>query len=155
MRLYLVRHGEALSEQQDRRRPLSKEGRKQAAKIADFLVRVGVEPERICHSGKLRAQQTAEIVASRLKRTDGLEAKSGISPNDPIESFLAEIAEWTKDALVVGHQPFLGLFTSSLLAGDSSKYLVDFRLCGSACLEQADHSSWVINWLVAPEFLGS
>lgn len=62
MKLYLVQHGEALSKEQDTKRSLSEQGRREVERMANFLATAGVRVARICHSGKLRAQQTAEIL---------------------------------------------------------------------------------------------
>jgi 2,3-bisphosphoglycerate-dependent phosphoglycerate mutase len=61
-RLYLVRHCRA--EGQATERPLTAEGRTQAAALADFLVGAGVD--RIVSSPFLRARQSIEPLARRL-----------------------------------------------------------------------------------------
>ena len=71
MDVYLVQHGQALSDEQDPQRPLSDEGRAEVTKVAEFL---GARQSRlidppitkVCHSGKLRARQTAEILGRHL-----------------------------------------------------------------------------------------
>jgi phosphohistidine phosphatase len=83
MRLYLVQHGDAVPEQDDPQRPLSAMGRRQVDAIARWLASAGVRPERTIHSGKLRAQQTAELLATALG--GGVETVAGLSPNDPVE----------------------------------------------------------------------
>ena len=64
MRLYLVQHGDALPEQVDPERPLSAEGRRDVEAVARLLASAGTRAVRVAHSGKLRAQQTAEVLAA-------------------------------------------------------------------------------------------
>ena len=68
MRLYLVQHGEALPKQVDPERPLSERGRSDVARVADFLKGAGIRVTRVAHSGKTRARQTAELLASFVRR---------------------------------------------------------------------------------------
>ncbi|HBT41126.1 MAG TPA: phosphohistidine phosphatase SixA, partial [Rhodospirillaceae bacterium] len=59
MRLYLVRHGLALTKDENPDRPLSAQGQKDVKRMASFLGRAGVRMPRVIHSEILRAQQTA------------------------------------------------------------------------------------------------
>jgi len=62
MRLYLVQHGEAKREEEDPSRPLTENGRREVEIVAKFLSEAGIKIDKILHSGKLRAAQTAEIL---------------------------------------------------------------------------------------------
>jgi phosphohistidine phosphatase SixA len=62
MRLYLVQHGGAKIEAED-----TKEGRRTVERMAEFLASAGISVDRIEHSEKLWAGQTAEIQAARLR----------------------------------------------------------------------------------------
>jgi hypothetical protein len=66
MRLYLVQHGDALPEQVDPERPLSAKGRRDVEAVARVLASAGARAVRVAHSGKLRAQQTAEVLTAAL-----------------------------------------------------------------------------------------
>ena len=60
MRVYLVQHGLAKEKSEDAERPLSDQGREDVARVAGFLsLFEKPQPEKIIHSGKLRAAQTA------------------------------------------------------------------------------------------------
>ena len=63
MKLYLVQHGEAHAKNVDPERPLTERGHGDVARLAAFLSRAGVRVERVIHSGKLRAEQTAGVLA--------------------------------------------------------------------------------------------
>jgi phosphohistidine phosphatase len=99
--LYLIQHGQALSAEQDPQRPLSEEGRATATKIADRLAASGarlIDPAltEIRHSGKLRAQQTAEVFAQALCPNVTPEASPGMNPNDDPRKICGELAGGTR-----------------------------------------------------------
>jgi phosphohistidine phosphatase len=62
MLLYLVQHGEAKKEEEDPQRGLTDKGRKDVQTIAASARKMNVQPDRIFHSAKLRAQQTAALL---------------------------------------------------------------------------------------------
>src|SRR2546426_3471527 len=84
MRLYLVRHGAAKTEAEDPQRGLTDEGRRTVERMAEFLASAEVSVDRIEHSGKFRAKQTAEILAARLWPPEGTKQVAGMAPNDDI-----------------------------------------------------------------------
>ena len=53
-------------------------------KMAEFLRTAGVTANEVQHSGKRRAEQTAEILAAAIAG-GRLRERSGLQPNDPIE----------------------------------------------------------------------
>ena len=65
MKLYLVQHGDALAKDIDADRPLSEKGQSDVKRIASFLAG-RMEVSRVMHSGKTRAQQTAELLADSM-----------------------------------------------------------------------------------------
>ena len=81
VRLYLVQHGLAKSADDDPLRPLTEEGADDVSRVARLATsRLGVQVERIVHSGKTRARGTAEIWAA-LVGFDS-EEDDGLAPND-------------------------------------------------------------------------
>ncbi len=88
MELILVRHGDALSKAQDPQRPLSDRGRAGAQSAAEAAKGLELAPIAIFHSGKLRAAQTAEILAATLEPPDGSqELPDLLAPKaDPVET---------------------------------------------------------------------
>ena len=66
MKLYLVQHGEACAKDVDPDRPLTDAGKADVERLAAFLGQVGIRVDRVIHSGKLRAVQTAERLAGVL-----------------------------------------------------------------------------------------
>lgn len=150
MIIYLARHGEAETGLDDFARRLSERGRADVERVADYLKdHKSVDIARAVYSGKLRAQQTAEILADRLMRATVLEAIDGIKPNDPPAGFLPFLDETHSKTLVVGHLPFMGELVSLLLTGDTRKQPQAFEAGTVACLENTD-GEWRLNWVVHP-----
>ena len=153
MKLYLIQHGEATTEEIDPSRPLTAKGRSDVQKIASFLKGAGVGPSLILHSGKTRARQTAEIIAAQLGPDCQVKEREGLAPSDPVMVLAKEILSMTNDQMIVGHLPFLGKLACMLLAGSESKNLVAFRQGGVVCLQRNENQNWQVAWMVTPELL--
>ncbi len=152
MRLYLVRHGEALSADIDLQRPLSAAGQQQVTRLAEFLGQLSLQVSYVYHSGVLRAQQTAEILASKIAVKGAVEKILGLNPNDPVQPMAIEAETWHYDVMLVGHLPFLSELVSELLIGRSYQQVMNFQPSSILCLErQLGH--WHINWALSPDFL--
>src|SRR3954469_7788108 len=106
MRVYLVRHGEAKSEDVDPDRHLTDDGADAVERIArDAVKDSGVRPARIVHSAKARARQTAQIWAG-LVGAEVSEAE-GLSPNDDPAVWATRLQDEPDDVMLVGHLPHL------------------------------------------------
>ncbi len=150
MRLYLVRHGEARSERKDPRRSLTDKGREDVKRVAAAAQTRGIQPATILHSGKLRAQQTAELFAERLSLPKRIELSSGLAPDDPVQPWAERLNEAREDLMLVGHLPHLDRLASLLLADDDRAGSIRFQTATILCLErQATH--WTIQWILTPE----
>jgi len=145
--VYLVRHGEATSEAEDPRRPLTAEGRREVTRIAEHLGRLRLPVHRIVHSGKLRAQQTAEILAHYLTPS-AVEAVEGLAPLDDPAQAVGLIEAAPGPLMLVGHLPHLARLASKLLGIDRE---VVGPLPGGAvlCLTRGE-AGWQIAWLLTP-----
>lgn len=154
MRLYLVQHGEAKPEAEDPQRPLAESGRQAVEKVARHAARAGVRPQSILHSGKLRAQQTAEILAGHLHPVRGPEAVSGLAPNDDPASACDLAQTAVGDTLLVGHLPHLGRLACLLLSNNPDADLIRFQMGGIVCLERGSPGSrWTLRWMLTPELV--
>jgi phosphohistidine phosphatase len=153
MRLYLVQHGEALSADDDPARPLSEAGRRDVAALARFLEASGLGIQRVVHSGKLRAEETAAILAPALAPAAAVESQAGLAPNDSVADFTRRAEDWHEDRLVVGHLPFMDRAVAYLVTGAEAPGVAAFRPGSIVCLERED-DSWRLAWMVRPELLG-
>jgi phosphohistidine phosphatase len=150
MRLYLVQHGDAVPERLNPERPLSAVGRREVQAVARLLADTGVRAAHVVHSGKLRAQQTAELLAVSVAPDTVAEVMAGLSPNDPVEPTMRTIADWTSDVMLVGHLPFMGKLVARLVAGDERKPVAAFVPGIVVCLERGEANHWTIVWMVGP-----
>jgi phosphohistidine phosphatase len=155
MRLWIVQHGDALAKVVDPDRPLSERGRTDVERLAAHLASCGVRVERVLHSGKTRAQQTAEILAGALRVRDGAESAKGLDPLDPPGRFAAECTDAARDLLVAGHMPFVGKLASLLVAGREDANLLQFVPGTAACLERSEDGSWSAVCVLRPELLSA
>lgn len=153
MRLYLIQHAKAMAKEENRERPLSDEGRADAAKIALFLKRSGPAVGQVWHSGKKRAGQTADIYSEALGLPGGPTAREGLAPNDNAALLRDELAVEMTDTMIVGHMPFVSRLATLLLTGYESPPVVTFVNAGIVCLERTKDGRWVIEWIVTPDLL--
>jgi phosphohistidine phosphatase len=153
MLLYLVQHGEAKPEHEDPERGLTDEGRRDVEEVAAFLGTAGIAPDRIEHSGRLRARQTAEILASRLGPRGGVREIRGIAPNDDPEPMRGRLDQEPASLMLVGHLPYMGRLAGLLMAGDPEAPIVRFRPGGVVRVDRDPSGRWAIGWAVTPELV--
>ncbi len=149
MDFFLVRHGEAKLDSEDRRRPLSDQGRSDVEKVARAAVVKELRIAEILHSDKLRARQTAEILARFLSPAGGVREISGLSPEDDPLLAKAELEAAEGSLMLVGHLPHLGRLASLLLTGDSEKKVVAFPAAAMVCLSRVA-GAWNLGWALGP-----
>jgi phosphohistidine phosphatase len=154
MKLYLVRHGEPKTESEDPSRSLTEKGIDDIERLSAFIAeKKNVGVDAIFHSGKLRAQQTAEILAKHLNPRSGVEKTGGLMPLDDPSMWAERLEVMDEDVMLVGHLPYMSRLASELLAGDSEKTIVEFPTGGMACLERDESGKWVLEWVVDPHHL--
>ena len=146
-----MQHGEAKAEAEDPRRPLTDRGQSEVKRVADFAKKPGVKPSQILHSGKLRAEQTAKIIADILEVSKEPEAVSGLNPNDDVQQWVAKISQQEEDLMLVGHLPFMDKLASLLLCGNEDAGIVQFRYGAIVCLEHKERESWRLLWILTPD----
>jgi len=153
MKLYLTRHGEAASSENDSKRPLSKKGFDDIKRIAKYNKTSGNTVTHVLHSKKLRAQQTAEILASEMLDGDNIELCADINPNDPLEPLLQLITGLHEDTLIVGHLPYMSYLVAHLLDKPETMNQITFTPGTMVCLELPtnQHGPWKLDTIVQPE----
>lgn len=150
MRIYLARHGHALSTKEDPNRSLSDTGRKEVSHVADVLEQVGAGVDRLIHSGKPRATQTAEILAQSVMWEVEMETAADMNPSDPVEPWVDKIEEMTEDTMLVGHLPFLSRLASRLVTGSEDPEVARFYSGSVVCLEQSEEGKWAVVTMIRP-----
>ena len=155
MRLYLARHGEAKRSDEDPERGLTDAGEDGVEKVSVAVseATTGARPERILHSGKKRARQTAEILARGLGCGDVAETR-GLAPNDDPGAWLG-LPAGEGDLMLVGHLPFMDRLASLLVCDDADRGAFAFVPAAVLCLESGESSSrWRVEWMVNPVIAG-
>ncbi len=149
MRLYLMRHGEAKSEEEDPERPLSSRGREDVDRVSRAVVKKGMTASRVFHSNKLRAKQTAEILARNVVPTEGICEMNGLGPEDNPMVTKAELEASGKSLIVVGHLPHLNRLATMLLNGNSGAQVIEFHTASVVCLSRRK-KDWTVSWTMDP-----
>ncbi len=154
MKLYLVQHGEACAKEVDPERPLTDQGQRDVERVAGFLKQTDITVHRILHSGKMRAQQTAECLAQAIASKIELEINGLINPNDNPRAFDWQSECSNRDTLIVSHLPFLSKLISHLVVEDENEVIIAYTPGSVVCLELIEDAYWQINWMIRPEMLG-
>ena len=153
MKLYLVQHAEPKRKEEDPSRPLSDKGWKDIKKMAGYAKDyLHINVEQIVHSGKLRAKQTAEVLAEYLTPKEVMSDENLAPLADP-RVWQKNLAKRVKDIMLVGHLPHLGKFASFLLVDNENRNVITFRMSGIVCIEREQESHWIILWMVIPEII--
>ncbi len=142
----IMRHGHAMPTEVDPDRGLSETGRYDSIYVADQLAASGVRVQRILHSGKKRAAETAEILTERVGRGASVEMRSGLDPNDETEAIAAELTASPDNVAVVGHLPHLEILLIRLIGKERAPRL------GTSCAVHLsrESESWTLVGRYAP-----
>lgn len=156
--LYILRHAHAGDPSawtgRDADRPLSAKGEHQAERLGRFLAGFGFAPDAIITSPKVRAAQTAEIVARRLEvavtTDDRLAEGVGLAI---IEAVLRDAGDPARP-VIVGHDPDF----SDLLADLTGAAEIPMRKGALARIDVGrplGPGRGTLRWLLPPELLRS
>lgn len=155
MHLYVVQHGAAKAETEDRQRGLTDEGRRTVERMAECLSSLRLPIDRIEHSDKLRAKQTAEVLAGRLRPAEGANQVPGITPNDDVEPMRVRLVKESKNLMLVGHLPYLSRLVARLLGLPADQTVLQFQMGGVVRIDRDEAGHWVVRWALTPELLPS
>jgi phosphohistidine phosphatase len=153
MMLYLIQHAKAASKEEDPQRQLTEEGQRDIRRVAEFIAPLNLCVDYLWHSGKKRAEQTAETLAEVIKINKEHAARDGLGPNDDVTVLKDELSVSQLDIMVVGHLPFLAKLASLLLAGSELAGTIAFKNAGVVCLNRDEHNHWQLDWMIIPEIL--
>jgi len=150
MELILWRHAEAEEGERDLERKLTGKGRKQAARVAQWLLKRLPPKFTVISSPARRARETADALEVRYKISDRL--APGAQAGDILEA--AGWPERNGVVILVGHQPDFGLTAAALVSGRPSDWSVkkgglwwlDSRMRGG-------DSQVVVRAVIAPDLI--
>ena len=155
MKLYLVRHGKAEDQPDETgERPLSDRGRSDIAAQATFLKNAGITVSQVFHSGKLRAHQTAEIIAAEIAPDAPMEPMQYLTPMDGTDHLALSVENWADsnlDTMVSGHNPFMEAMAARLLCGNHKEGAVIVKTGTVMCFERYAPGRWRMDWMVIPK----
>lgn len=156
IRLHLLRHAHAGDwstwSGDDAARPLTDKGRGQAERLGRFLARHGFAPDRILTSPKVRAAETARIVAQLLAVSVDVDDRLG-GPLDlaVVERILDDHGS-PDTPVLVGHDPDLSDLVATLVGAGG----IPMRK-GSLARVDAERplapGGGELRWLLPPELL--
>jgi phosphohistidine phosphatase len=156
VQLYLLRHADAGDPEAwtgaDEERPLSDKGRRQSERLAAFLAGLRFRPDLIATSPKLRARETADIVAAALGLpvvSDDLLA--GSVDYREVDAILEAHGRPAK-AVLVGHDPDFSELLSGLVgAGDIG--MKKGALARVDIVREIQPGGGALRWLIPPDAL--
>lgn len=163
MEIYILRHGIAAPQDRirypdDSRRPLTKEGRRKMRAIARAMKKMNLDLDLILSSPYVRASQTAEIAAKALgeellKYSEHL--RSGGNPRALVKE-LNQLPASQSRIVLVGHEPYLSKFISTLVTGSATALSMTLKkggLCKLSVERLKDGHCATLEWLLTPRQL--
>ena len=155
-KLYLLRHADAGDPVAwtgpDDARPLSGKGEKQSRRLGKLLAVGGSSIGPVITSPKLRARQTADIVAEELGLDVTVDDRLGFGLDAvAVEAILFDAGE-PEQPLLVGHDPDFSELTAWLI-GASSFAMKKGALVRIDTIRPISQASGTLRWLVPPDLL--
>jgi phosphohistidine phosphatase len=121
MRIYFFRHAHAEDAQgpefDDFTRPLSTRGNERTQAAAGALERLGLKPVRVFSSPRLRARQTADILAKAFATPVIVREELNFGFNPAFISTLVEGLETEDEVLLIGHEPDFSTTIAAITGG--------------------------------------
>ncbi|MBV8425243.1 MAG: phosphohistidine phosphatase SixA [Candidatus Eremiobacteraeota bacterium] len=157
MRLYFLRHGQAGERDDwhgdDFDRPLTTDGIKRMEREADTMAELDLELDAIVTSPLVRARQTAEIVAKRLKLRKTLVEDGDLGLEFDVSRLQRIVEKFPKAnaIMLVGHDPTMSRTIGQLIGGAR----IDFKKGALACVDLTNDSAPAgeLVWLIPPRVL--
>lgn len=149
--IFLLQHGEAVDKKINPDRPLTDSGRMTISQLGNFLFSRNIEFDAIWHSPKLRAKETAEILASCLKLDKLLYEYKELEPEESVKKTVRLIQQAEEqNIMLVGHLPHLSQLAGLLLTGDEKNEVIAFEKGGIVCLSYQDIGVSIVRWFIVP-----
>lgn len=162
MKLILVRHAiaaqrDASQDQDDAARPLTPPGIRRFRRAALGFAQLQIAVDETWTSPLLRAVQTAELLVQAMIRPCGVRVVSELEPGGSFDALLTRLSGATNltSVALVGHEPYLGDFTTYLMTG-SRFGAVRFKKGAMAGISLDSFEPPIrgqLQWLLAPKQL--
>ncbi len=134
MQIYLLRHAIAVPRgtpgYPNDDRPLTDEGIKRMMRASLGLARIVPRLDSILSSPLVRAHHTARLVSQAMECEDSVQLCEALMPGAPEREIYEALRAQggASRVMLVGHEPALGFFASSLLGAEDS--VLEFRKGG-------------------------
>ncbi len=156
MKIYLLRHGEAVHNyESDRLRPLSENGKFEIQRIGKFLKSKNVFINKIYSSPLMRAYQSADLVSKVINFGDEIIEVDFLLPEanpDEVLSFFKQVEY--ESVLLVTHQPLIGSLVSLLIFGRN--YPLAIKKSTLICIEATQNfnsKNTILHYIINAEIL--
>jgi phosphohistidine phosphatase len=158
VQLHLLRHAHAGDPMKwngpDDARPLSEKGRLQAERLGLLLADASFEPDAIAASPKLRAVDTARLVATPLGLPVRIvDALAGPLDVESVEALLDALGNPSRP-LLVGHDPDFSELAAAL-AGVAELPMRKGALVRIDLARPLEPGSGMLRWLLPPDLLAT
>jgi phosphohistidine phosphatase len=157
MRLYFLRHADAIEGRDDAKRPLSERGIAESHFMAFCLRRSNIYFDAAYTSPLVRAQQTAGIVFElcRAKGAVDLQTVDALLNETSQQAFGRWLGRLpaAEHVLLVGHAPSLAE-RACVLLGLAATPALTLPKAGLACVETEDRTAGILKLFLAPKPLG-
>lgn len=155
VQLHLLRHADAGDpgawRGDDRLRPLSDKGVRQAERLGQHLARIGFQPDAILTSPKVRAAQTAEIVGRAVGVEVGQDERLGAGVTlTVLGDLLGEAA--ARSVVLVGHDPDFSELLATL-TGSAELPMKKGALARIDLRRGTAPGAGVLRWLLPPDLV--
>jgi phosphohistidine phosphatase len=155
MKLYCMRHCDALSSDIDPECSLTDQGIQDAHKVADYLQHQHIHIPHVMHSGVKRAVQTADIIAEVCGAEKVVESPQLLADLADVGPMVDMLESCGQSTLLVGHMPFMSKLVAALVMDISDNaQLITFPPGTMACVKRFEGNLWMIDWVLKPENLG-
>lgn len=161
MTLYILRHAEAedlAPDGEDYDRALTQAGCDRTREAAAGMRALGLKFDVILSSPKVRAVETASLVAAAYDKQAGQELIQVLADQTPIEHAVAALAPYfmLKHVLIVGHEPQLSAICSLILTGEPDLLKMNLKKGGCAAIElpnRTDRAGAELLWMMTQKQL--
>ena len=154
--LYFLRHADAGDPDGwtglDAERPLSPKGRRQAERLGRHLKAIGFAPDAILTSPKVRAAETAGLVADPLDLDVSTDARLGSGFDMTTVEAILDAAGSPRKAVLVGHDPDFSELLAELV-GAASVPMKKGAIARVDVELPIEPGEAVLRWLIPPDAL--
>ncbi|HEV2645220.1 MAG TPA: histidine phosphatase family protein [Acidobacteriaceae bacterium] len=167
MNIYILRHASAglkrVNPILDRKRPLDKDGKRHCLQLAHVLNSMKLQFDLVVSSPLKRCLQTASLVGTETGYEAKILSSAALAPDATLAQFQNLLKECSRfeNLLLVGHNPNLTTFASSLLAPaavlsatpDANRMAVRLRKGSLARMNLTRGPVATLQWLLDPRIV--